>query len=105
MILSEKIDLFIKEKGMSQKELAAEIGLNYVVMNRNILANKLTIDFILAMVKTYPEVDLNWLIKEDFMPYLHASEPSAKYETASPEEIIDQVHKLLDKLKEDLANK
>lgn len=103
MNLSEKIEAFIKEKGLTQKELAKILDMNYTVMNRNIVANKLTIDFILAMSRTYPELDLNWLIKDDYIPYVTA-EPIARYETARPDDIINQMQKMLNKLKEDISD-
>jgi len=65
MTLEDKVEKLCDMHNISsQQELAKILELNYVVMNRNIKANKLTIDFILALVKRFPKVDLNFWVKD-----------------------------------------
>lgn len=103
MTFQEKIIAFIKERKMSQASFANELGVNYTVMNRNIRENNFTTEFMYALAKRYPEIDLNWLFKEDYVSGVN--EPGETYGVAKPETLINEIRALLDMLETNLTQK
>lgn len=103
MDFKNKITDFRNSKGLSLQDLAKELDLTYDVMNRNIRNNKITTEFMFAIARRYPEVDLNWLFKEDFITGV--SEPGEIYESKDPKMMISHIRSMLDKLEEGLSQK
>ena len=103
MSLKEKVTELCNMWNITQEKLSEELELNYQVMNRNIKANKITIDFILRMSIIHPEVDLNWLIKDEKIQ--EVSEPTSLYPIDDPIEIISTIEKKLAALKLQLNQK
>ena len=86
-----------------QEQLAGNLGMNYQVMNRNIAANKLTIDFVMKLSAHYPSVDMNWLIKDSTAMI---NEPGETYgRKKKPEELLAAIEENIALLKESLTQK
>lgn len=103
MTFSERVEKFCDlHRIKSHQELAGILGLNYVVMNRNIKANKITIDFILALAVKFPNEDLNIWIKENLY---QVNEDSSIYGMKDPLVLIDEIESRMKDLKGHLTQK
>ena len=102
MELREKIEVVIKQKGLSQRKFAELIGLNHISFNRNMKSNNITGEIVKALIEHLQDVDLNWLFKNEDNGTLELNEPGEEY---GNEKVIkiNQALKILEELKRDLS--
>ncbi|MHA3788290.1 hypothetical protein ACX0HA_08790 [Flavobacterium hauense] len=106
MSLKDKINDFLKSKGMTQQDLANALDLNYQRMNKNIAAGKLTIEVVLGMAKLFPEIDMNTLTREESRQISLLNEPIAEYKTKSRAEVlVDEIKQRVFELDEIVSRK
>lgn len=107
MKFGEKVKLLLKSEGITQKELAAEIKMNYSQVSNYISGyNKPSLDFIEKVIRKFPKTDLNWLLREDAHNLAGDLDLNSKYSRPYvPEELIEDMKLKLDKLQELLAKK
>lgn len=100
MSLGAKIRLLLKDEGISQKELASDIEMNYSQVSNYISGyNKPNFDFIERLAKRFPKIDLNWLLRDDIDNLVN--ELNAEYSRPYlPEDLIEDIRLKLEKLKE-----
>lgn len=102
MDFKEKIEKICKDKNLTQKQLAEHIGVNHIVFNRNIGLNRITSDMVLGFINHLPEIDFNWLLKEEELLVLQ--EPSERYEIGlKPQEEIEKAIKILQNVSKHLS--
>lgn len=106
MSLKQKIKKIMDDNGISTEiQLAGILDLNYVVFNRNVKADKLTGDMIMAFANSETiKVDLNYLAREVNSKIMQVEEQPIDY-SLSDEDKIDQAIKLLKEVKESVKNR
>lgn len=102
MELREKIEVVIKEKGLSQRKFAESIGLNHISFNRNMKSNNITGEIVKALIEHLQDVDLNWLFKNEDNGTLELNEPEEEYGNKKVSK-LNQALKILEELKRDLS--
>lgn len=103
MDFKEKVDLILAEKGLDQKELAHKLQLNHMVFNKNLSKNKITGDTINAFAEFMPDVDLNWLLKEQ-PAELKISDDLENYSNKHLEDITEAIG-ILERVKKKMSRK
>lgn len=74
----EKLHLFFKEKGLKQYEIGELLGYSPTMISRYLKGtDKINADFIIKLVKEFPDVDLQYIFSDDDRP--SASEPKPFY--------------------------
>ncbi|WP_116787667.1 hypothetical protein [Flavobacterium psychrotrophum] len=101
MDIKQKVNMFLKQNGSSQPDFAERIGVNYVAMNRNINAGKLTTEIVYGLLKEFPHVDLNWLFKDENQLLL-VKEEEEEY-GATPQALLNKLRKTLDELENKIS--
>lgn len=102
MELREKIEVVIKQKGLSQRKFAELIGLNHISFNRNMKSNNITGEIVKALIEHLKDVDLNWLFKNEENGTLEFNEPGEQYGNEKVNK-LNQALKILQELKGDLS--
>ena len=102
MSFHEKLKQYLKSTGLSQTELAERIGYSQTMTSRYLSSSKPNYEFLNALIKVFPEIDLNYLFKEDADE--HLAEGGSTY---SKDEVvlIDEIELRLHFLKEILTQK
>lgn len=105
MEFGEKMRELIDKKGITQKEFAQEINMNYAHANKFFTGRTPNMEFILKVVKRYPEIDLNWLLlpHEEHNTHLRVAEQSADYNVSKAMQYITGIEKELEELKKYLT--
>lgn len=99
MKYDEKLRLFFKNKGLTQKKVSEELNIAPAMISRYI--NGVSVfpaEFLTALVKHYPEIDLQYIFTEDDAQKTKlASEPTALYDL---EEInlVDELQLIEDRI-------
>jgi hypothetical protein len=101
MTLKEKINVFLKSKGLGQPELATMLELNYQRMNKNIAAGKLTIDVAMGLAQLFPDLDMNWLMRDSNSVEM-IREPEISY-GEDPKDLLGEMRRLCDKLEQTMT--
>lgn len=105
MEFGEKMRELIDKKGITQKEFAQEINMNYAHANKFFTGRTPNMEFILKVVKRYPEIDLNWLLlpHEEHNMHMRVAEQSADYNASKAMQYITGIEKELEELKKILT--
>ena len=75
---NEKLHLFFKEKGLKQYEIGELLGYSPTMISRYLKGtDKINADFIVKLVKVFPDVDLQYIFSDD--EGHSASEPKPFY--------------------------
>lgn len=100
----DKLKLIIAQSGLSQKDFAEKIGLNHIVLNRNLKGGIMTADMMKGIILNI-DADLNWLFgKEPEEKLFQFNEDRENY----PMNTLEKVSKamaLLEDIKTDLTRK
>jgi len=96
MEFQKKLKKYFKDKGISNKSLEPILGYSDVMISRYLNTNKPNYDFIMAVVKSFPDVDLNYLFKDNLNDILN--EENQLYEK-NEEQLIDEIEINLNKLR------
>lgn len=105
MELREKIEVVIKQKGLSQRKFAELIGLNHISFNRNMKSNNITGEIVKALIEHLQDVDLNWLFKNEDNGTLELNEPGEDGYASLELRKLNSAIKILEELKKDLTRK
>ncbi len=66
---SNRVKSFLNQKGLNNRELTKALGYkSEALVSRYVNSNDMSITFIVKLSKTFPDLDLNWLIKENYTP-------------------------------------
>ena len=94
MEYNEKLRLFIKSKGLSQRELSDILGYAPAMISRYLSGeSKFGPDFIMALVKAFPDVDLKKIFSNEKKNVI--SEPKPFYGLS--EDTLDKELKIIGK--------
>jgi transcriptional regulator with XRE-family HTH domain len=107
MEIKERVNLFIKEKKISQRKFAISIGKSTAYVN-NIIKN-ISSDVVLNISNAYPDLSIEWLItgegsmlKSENTPVV--SEPQANYGPAQNQD-SDYISYLKETIKETIKDR
>lgn len=100
MELSDRFNLFLRDKGVSQKEFSDTTGylrqsLSKIVTGKTKMPKS---DFIIALMKSYPDLNLKWLLLGEGEMYQELN-PIVQ----SQEALINELRLENDQLKEELS--
>lgn len=105
----EKLKEFFASKGLKKnRDIAKAIGTHEQVLGRWMKSDELSITFIEKLIHNFPEIDLNYLLKnnKEDGELSELNEPSEKYGKLSNEEkLIVEIEEKLNKLREVLVQK
>lgn len=80
MEYNEKIRMFFKQKGLSQKEVSEILGHAPAMISRFLNGTSdFGPDFIISLVKAFPDVDLKYIFSDDVANSSTVQEPSVNY--------------------------
>lgn len=102
-----KVKSLIKEEYKSASAFAKKIGMNYTQMNRYLNGEKPSLEFIEIVIREFPTIDLNWLLREDVCTgNLEVGEAQVTYQKPSNnEELVKGMETLLQQLKTNMSQK
>lgn len=110
MTFAEKIKKFMEVKGLNNRELARKINKSESRVSTWSKADKPSLEFIMSIVKVYPDFDLNYFLKDQVQvtyPELEdvaveAAEERGSY-GQSASDIIEEIESKLSLLKKKVA--
>jgi hypothetical protein len=66
---SDRIKFFINQKNLNNRELTKILGYkSEALVSRYVNSNDMSITFIVNLSNAFPDLDLNWLIKDNYTP-------------------------------------
>lgn len=101
MDFSGKMDLLIKNAGLSQKDFAQKVDMNYTHANKFFTGRKPNVEFLSKVVKVFPDVDLKWLLfsEEDNTEIYFVKKPKGPYINGDAEKILNDLEENIKGLK------
>ncbi len=99
MVFEEKLKQLIKTKYSKLSDLAEKFEMNYSQLSQYVNGKKISIDFLTKIIYEFPEVDLNWLLRNDDI--LHEGITPYKSPLTN-KQIIDKMEVLLADLKDQM---
>lgn len=101
MTFKERIKKYFKDKGMTNRDVCQAMD-NYSeqLYSRQIALPELSGALLVSLIKYFPDIDLNYLLKDTDM----VAEESEKYKLRG-EEIIDEIEEKLIELKRIVSQK
>lgn len=112
MTFKEKIKHIMEIKGINNKDLALKIGVNDSLISKWINKGEASLGFINHLVKIYPDIDLNYLMKDEttnvvYKPLFEENiieEERIHYPTAKTnKQLVEEIEHNLSQLKKNLA--
>jgi len=92
----ERVEMLIREKGMSRTKFADAIGVGQTTLNQQLNKQSLSLTTLLAILRAYPELSAEWLMRG-------AESMTASLEAASKmEEDLKKSEQELKKLREEV---
>lgn len=105
----EKLSIFFKSKALSQTEVGQKLGYSRSSMSKFLKGDSvIDSNFILKVLKEFPDVDLKEIYSEDRDTLDVASEPGTEYKKEdskleSMDRNLEEVQEILSKMRNDLA--
>jgi len=101
MEFGEKMKELISIKGLSQKQFALQIEMDYSHANKFFTGRKPNMEFISKVLKVFPNVDLNWLLTEqrEDNNIMLVQEPNTPYIPKEVTTYIQNIEENMNKLK------
>ena len=106
MTYHEKLRLYFKKEGISQKEAAKRLGHAPAMMSRFLSGvSVLDANFITSLVKEFPAIDLQYIFSEENTPHGIAPEPLSNYGVKEDDVIkeLEIIEKKLSSIRKVLA--
>lgn len=98
MKYNEKLRLYFKKVNVSQSEVAERLGHSPAMISR-FLSGVSTFDanFISALVREFPDVDLKYIFSENMNSINHVSEPNVEY-GIKEENVVKELEEIENKI-------
>lgn len=105
MTFKEKIKQIMDIKGINNRDLANKIGVDESLISRWINKDEPSFGFINHLVKLYPDVDLNFLMKNEVegKTYKPLFEENVVYDDHSGYKNLKSNHELVEEIEQRLA--
>lgn len=93
MSLGSKLKKVLKDKKLKQKEFASAIDENLTQLNKVLNDQRpISIEMLTKVVKYFPDLDINWLVREDAERRHFANESSPEYYTPkSMDQLLNEI--------------
>jgi len=106
MKIGDKLRIVVASKYSKIGDLADKFEMNYSQLSQYLNNRDVSVAFLAKVIKEFPEVDLNWLLRNDETIGDSVSEPPKDYKKRkNQQEIISKIEVLLGELKQDLPQK
>lgn len=106
MKIGDKLRIVTAEKYPRIGDLAKKFEMNYSQLSQYLNNRDISIAFLSKVIREFPDVDLNWLLRNDEPIQNGVSEPIKGYKKRKNErEIVSDIETLLDELKSVLPQK
>ncbi len=103
MKFEDKLKQLIKTKYTRLRDLAEKLDMNYSQLSQYVNGKKISIEFLLKIIQEFPEVDLNWLLRDNDLGTDSVKESDETYRAVlNNEQIIDKIEVLINDLKNQL---
>lgn len=103
MKFEDKLKQLIKTKYTRLRDLAEKLDMNYSQLSQYVNGKKISIEFLLKIIQEFPEVDLNWLLRDNDPGTDSVKESDETYRAVlNNEQIIDKIEVLINDLKNQL---
>lgn len=101
MGFADKMKLLLNEKGMSQKDFASQVQMNYAHANKFFTGRTPNMEFLSKVKEVFPNVDLDWLLfsQEDNPQKDMLNEKKPAYSTNKALAYLDDVEENLKNLR------
>ena len=98
MRYNEKLQFYFKKQGISQIELAKRLGHSPAMISR-FLSGVSTFDanFVAALIREFPDVDLKYIFSENMNVVDQASEPNEEY-GIKEENVVKELEEIENKI-------
>ena len=101
----DRLKEFIKDKGLNQQDFAAEVSEKYGNLNKILNGHRdIYYDFICRLTSRFPEIDLNWLLRDDTNAS-QVMEPMEHYKSLNASDLVAQMERVLAELKVKIPQK
>lgn len=94
MNFNEKVQIFFDKKNLSQREVAKMMEYPEQLVSRHMNSDKLSITWIQRLLDVFPDIDMNFLLKDENV----LNEPGEEYNNRSVV-IIDEIEEKIKELK------
>jgi plasmid maintenance system antidote protein VapI len=94
MTFNEKVEEFFDKKGLSNREVARMMDYPEQLISRHMHSEKLSITWIQKLLDAFPEIDMNYLLKDENL----LNKPREEYKKRRTV-IIDEIEERLVELK------
>lgn len=106
MDFGEKLKVVIAKKYRTIGDCAEKFGMNYSQLSQYLNGRKVSIEFLTKIIDEFPDVDLNWLLRDDDSAKHMVNDANATYKIPMKnEEIIEKTIELLTDLKLQMSQK
>lgn len=103
MKFEDKLRQLIKTKYNRLSDLAEKFDMNYSQLSQYINGKKVSLEFLTKIIEEFPEADLNWLLRDDYIVDDSVQEHPESYKAVlNNEQIINKIEVLLKDLKSQL---
>jgi len=93
-----KLQLFFKSKGLKQYEIAEILGYSPTMISRYLKgSDKINSDFILILIKQFPEIDLQYIFSDDRMKSTAVKDAYTGY-SINEEDVIRELEIIQNKI-------
>ncbi|MDO5972169.1 helix-turn-helix transcriptional regulator [Flavivirga aquimarina] len=100
MEFKDKLKRLIKTKYSKLGDLANKFGMNYTQLSQYVNGRKISMDFLYKIIEEFPEADLNWLLRDDYISDNSLKEGDEPYKsTLTKKQIVDKMERLFADLK------
>ncbi|KAA2218289.1 helix-turn-helix transcriptional regulator [Maribacter flavus] len=105
MDFGARMKLLLADEGLSQKEFAEKVNMNYAHANKFFTGRTPNMEFISKVLEIFPDVNLKWLLfaqgERTDQHVLH--EANGTYKRADAMKYVNQIEEKLNELKRFLA--
>lgn len=102
MGFSTKLKSFFKEKGMNNRQVSEIMeGYSESMISRYINSDKVSLHFLNKLIQYFPDIDINYMIREDNAVDEVAEQPSVYRKESAL--LIEEIMKNLEELKRNLS--
>ena len=99
MTYDEKLRLFFKSKGLTQKKVSEELNIAPAMISRYI--NGVSVfpaDFLTALVKHYPDIDLQYIFSDDEIVEKDSMDKNKVVTNLSESDLVKELQLIEDKI-------
>ena len=95
----DRLKEFIRDKGFNQQDFATEVSEKYGNLNKILNGHRdIYYDFICRLINRFPEIDLNWLLRND-IDVDAVMEPVEPYKKKNTADLLAELERITKELR------